>query len=64
MLQTIQGTKELNSSLLPHVKELDSSVLTLILRSNHLAVSLEKKKMQKTRKKKIREVFIFGARVL
>lgn len=59
MLQTIQGTKELNSSLLPHVKELDSSVLTPILRSNHLAVSLEKKNMQKTRKKNQRSFYIW-----
>lgn len=63
MLQTIQGTKKLNSSLLPHVKELDSSVLTPILRNNRLAVSLEKKICRK-QGKKIREVFIFGARVL
>lgn len=63
MLQTIQGTKKLNSSLLPHVKELDSSVLTPILRNNRLAVSLEKKICRK-QGKKIREVFILGARVL
>lgn len=51
MVQTMQGTEKLNSSVLPHVKELDSSALTPVLRSNHLAVRLEKK-MQKTRKKK------------
>lgn len=51
MLQTMQGTEKLNSSVLPHIKELDSSALTPVLRSNHLAVRLEKK-MQKTRKKK------------